>query len=40
MLSVTRETLQERPALVRATVAALRRGYEEMLTDPEKASRR
>jgi len=35
VLVVTRETLQDRPALVRATVAALARGYEEVLSDPE-----
>jgi ABC-type nitrate/sulfonate/bicarbonate transport system substrate-binding protein len=35
VLTVTRETLQDRPALVRATVAALARGYEEVLSDPE-----
>lgn len=35
VLAVTRETLQDRPALVRATVAALARGYEEVISDPE-----
>ena len=35
VLAVTRETLQDRPSLVRATVAALARGYEEVLSDPE-----
>lgn len=35
VLAVTRETKQDRPALVRATVAALARGYEEVLSDPE-----
>jgi ABC-type nitrate/sulfonate/bicarbonate transport system substrate-binding protein len=35
VLTVTRETLQDRAALVRATVAALARGYEEVLSDPE-----
>ena len=35
VLAVTRETLQDRPAVVRATVAALARGYEEVLSDPE-----
>ncbi len=35
VLTVTRETLQDRPALVRATLAALARGYEEVLSDPE-----
>jgi putative hydroxymethylpyrimidine transport system substrate-binding protein len=37
VLCVTRATLQDRRSLVRATVAALRRGYEEALTDPESA---
>lgn len=35
VLAVSRETLQDRPAVVRATVAALARGYEEVLSDPE-----
>lgn len=35
VLAVTRTTLQDRPSLVRATVAALARGYEEVLSDPE-----
>ncbi|MDP1847140.1 MAG: ABC transporter substrate-binding protein [Solirubrobacteraceae bacterium] len=35
VLAVTRETLQDRPALVRATVEALARGYEEVISDPE-----
>jgi putative hydroxymethylpyrimidine transport system substrate-binding protein len=35
VLTVTRATLQDRPSLVRATVAALARGYEEVLSDPE-----
>jgi putative hydroxymethylpyrimidine transport system substrate-binding protein len=35
VLSVTRETLRESPALVRATVAAIARGYEEVIIDPE-----
>jgi ABC-type nitrate/sulfonate/bicarbonate transport system substrate-binding protein len=35
VLSVTRATLRGSPALVRATVAAIARGYEEVLTDPE-----
>jgi ABC-type nitrate/sulfonate/bicarbonate transport system substrate-binding protein len=35
VVAVTRETLQDLPALVRATVAALARGYEEVLVDPE-----
>ncbi len=35
VLTVTRETLQDDPALVRATVGALARGYSEVLADPE-----
>lgn len=35
VLTVTRETLQDRTSLVRASVAALARGYEEVLVDPE-----
>ena len=35
VLAVTRETLQDHASLVRATVAALARGYEEVLSDPE-----
>ena len=35
VLTVTRETLQDFPGVVRATVAALARGYEEVLSDPE-----
>ena len=35
VLTVTRETLQDEPGLVRATVAAIARGYEEVLVDPE-----
>jgi putative hydroxymethylpyrimidine transport system substrate-binding protein len=35
VLAVTRETLQDRTSLVRASVAALARGYEEVLSDPE-----
>jgi putative hydroxymethylpyrimidine transport system substrate-binding protein len=35
VLTVRRRTLQDEPALVRATVAALARGYEEVLADPE-----
>ena len=35
VLTVTRETLRDEPGLVRATVAALARGYEEVLADPE-----
>jgi ABC-type nitrate/sulfonate/bicarbonate transport system substrate-binding protein len=35
VLTVIRQTLQDDPALVRATVAALARGYSEVLADPE-----
>jgi ABC-type nitrate/sulfonate/bicarbonate transport system substrate-binding protein len=35
VLTVTRQMLQDDPALVRATVAALSRGYSEVLADPE-----
>lgn len=35
VLAVTRETLRDRAATVRAAVAALARGYEEVLADPE-----
>lgn len=37
VLCVSRRTLDEDPALIRATIAALRRGYEETLLDPESA---
>jgi NitT/TauT family transport system substrate-binding protein/putative hydroxymethylpyrimidine transport system substrate-binding protein len=37
VLCVTRETLDERRATVRATVRALRRGYQEALADPGSA---
>jgi ABC-type nitrate/sulfonate/bicarbonate transport system substrate-binding protein len=37
VLCVTRATLQDDRAVVRATVAALRRGYQEALNDPESA---
>jgi putative hydroxymethylpyrimidine transport system substrate-binding protein len=37
VLCVARTTLDEQRAVVRATVAALRRGYEEALVDPESA---
>jgi ABC-type nitrate/sulfonate/bicarbonate transport system substrate-binding protein len=37
VLATSRETLQDERPLVRATVAALRRGYEEALRDPESA---
>jgi ABC-type nitrate/sulfonate/bicarbonate transport system substrate-binding protein len=35
VLTVTRETWQDRPAVVRAAVASIARGYEEVLSDPE-----
>ena len=35
VLCVMRRTLRDEPGLVRATVAALARGYEEVLADPE-----
>jgi ABC-type nitrate/sulfonate/bicarbonate transport system substrate-binding protein len=35
VLAVTRQTLRDSPALVRATVAAIARGYSEVLADPE-----
>ncbi len=38
VLCVTRETLRDDPELVDATIAALRRGYEEALKDPELAA--
>jgi putative hydroxymethylpyrimidine transport system substrate-binding protein len=37
VLATAATTLDDDPALVRATVAALRRGYEEALRDPESA---
>lgn len=37
VLCVTRETLQDEPELVRATVNALQRGYRETIADPESA---
>jgi ABC-type nitrate/sulfonate/bicarbonate transport system substrate-binding protein len=37
VVAVTRETLVDRRPVVRATVAALRRGYDEALADPESA---
>jgi putative hydroxymethylpyrimidine transport system substrate-binding protein len=37
MLCVARQTLVEQRGVVRATVAALRRGYDEALVDPESA---
>jgi putative hydroxymethylpyrimidine transport system substrate-binding protein len=38
LLCTSRTTLQDKPALVRATVAALKRGYEFTLTDPESSA--
>ena len=35
VLCATRQTIDESPELVQGTVAALRRGYEEVLKDPE-----
>ena len=37
VLCVTRETLQDKPALVRATIRALQRGYAQTQNDPESA---
>jgi ABC-type nitrate/sulfonate/bicarbonate transport system substrate-binding protein len=37
VLCVTRQTLQDDPAIIRATVRTLRRGYQEALNDPESA---
>jgi ABC-type nitrate/sulfonate/bicarbonate transport system substrate-binding protein len=37
VLAVTRETLQDRPAMIRATIRALQRGYGEARVDPESA---
>ncbi len=37
VLTVTRETLEERPAVVRATIRALQRGYGQTQNDPESA---
>jgi ABC-type nitrate/sulfonate/bicarbonate transport system substrate-binding protein len=37
VLAVTRETLQDEPDLVSATVHALQRGYRESIADPESA---
>jgi putative hydroxymethylpyrimidine transport system substrate-binding protein len=37
VLTTTRTLLQDKPALVRATVTALQRGYREAITDPESA---
>jgi ABC-type nitrate/sulfonate/bicarbonate transport system substrate-binding protein len=38
VLCVARTTLQDSPGLVKSVVAALRRGYEETLADPEAAT--
>ena len=38
VLCVTHETLRDKPALVRATVAALQRGYRFTLEDPESSA--
>jgi putative hydroxymethylpyrimidine transport system substrate-binding protein len=35
VLTVTRQTLEDKPAVVRSTVAAIARGYTEVLADPE-----
>jgi ABC-type nitrate/sulfonate/bicarbonate transport system substrate-binding protein len=37
VLCATRQTLEERPALLRATIRALQRGYGEVQRDPESA---
>jgi putative hydroxymethylpyrimidine transport system substrate-binding protein len=37
VLCVTRQTLQDKPAVVRATIRALQRGYAETQNDPESA---
>jgi putative hydroxymethylpyrimidine transport system substrate-binding protein len=37
VLTVTRETLQDKPALIRATIRALQRGYSQTQNDPESA---
>ena len=37
VLTVTRETLEDRPAVVRATIRALQRGYGQTQNDPESA---
>ncbi len=37
VLAASRQTVDEEPALIRATIATLRRGYEEALLDPESA---
>jgi putative hydroxymethylpyrimidine transport system substrate-binding protein len=37
VLTVTRQTLQDKPALIRATIRALQRGYSQTQNDPESA---
>ena len=37
VLTVTRQTLDEKPAVVKATIRALQRGYSEVQDDPESA---
>lgn len=37
VLTVTRQTLDDEPGVVRSTVAAIARGYTEVLSDPESA---
>ncbi len=37
VLTTTRQTLQDEPATIRATVAALARGYSEVMSDPDSA---
>jgi ABC-type nitrate/sulfonate/bicarbonate transport system substrate-binding protein len=37
VLTVTRQTLQDHPSLVRATIRALQRGYADVQDDPESA---
>ena len=37
VLTVTRETLEDHPSLVRATIRALQRGYTQTQNDPESA---
>ena len=37
VLAATRETIQERPAVVRAAIRAIQRGYQQAQADPESA---
>jgi putative hydroxymethylpyrimidine transport system substrate-binding protein len=37
VLTVTRQTLQEKPEVIRATIRALQRGYADVQDDPESA---